>query len=306
MQHKITGRKNENHIMNKRIFHFLAAGIVAVTAIQSCALPTEKKANSEENKKATTTPWHLGIQLWTFHLVSFTSAIDKMDSCGIKYMEAYSGQPLGSISKDSFNIRMSAKSKTVVKKLLEEKGITLFAFGVLNPQSKQEWADIFAFASEMGIKVLSAEPLREDWDYADSLAGNYGIKIAIHDHPKPAPYFQPDSVIAAMKNHPNIYACADIGHWVRSGLDPVKCLQQLAGRIADVHLKDVNAFNNIDADNEILGKGIIDLHAVFSELKRQQYNGQISIEHEQNWYNNVPDVKENITWYNNYMKVLFN
>lgn len=285
---------------------FLLVSIVTGVTMHSCVLQNSDNEKKEETKiSSSVVPWHLGIQLWTFHLVPFITAIEKADSCGLKYLEAYSGHPLGGAFKDSFNIRMLASSKTAIKKLLQDKGMTLVAFGVLNPQSRQEWADIFLFANEMGIKVLSAEPLKEHWDYADSLAGKYGIKIAIHNHPKPAPYYQPDSVIAAMKNHPNIYACADIGHWARSGLDPVKCLQQLKGRIADVHLKDVNAFDKIDADNMILGKGIINLAEVFKELKAQQYKGQISIEHEQNWYNNVPDVKENIIWYNNNMKQIF-
>lgn len=292
--------------MPKRILNFLLAAFTVSVIMYSCVLQnSDKDKRTEIEISSSVAPWQLGIQLWTFHLVPFTVAIEKADSCGLKYLEVYSGHPLGGVYKDSFNIRMSASSKTAVKKLLQKKGMTLVAFGVLNPKSREEWADIFVFANEMEIKVLSAEPMKEHLNYADSLAGTYGIKIAIHNHPKPASFYHPDSVLAAMTHHPNIYACADIGHWARSGLDPVKSLQQLKGRIADVHLKDIDAFDKINADNMILGKGIINLSAIFEELKAQQYNGQISIEHEQNWYNIVPDVKQNIAWYNTEMNNLF-
>jgi len=37
---------------------------------------------------------------------------------------------------------------------------------------------------------------------------------------------------------PRIGACADTGHWVRSGLKPLECLKILQGHIMSVHLHD--------------------------------------------------------------------
>ena len=36
-------------------------------------------------------------------------------------------------------------------------------------------------------------------------------------------------------------SCADIGHWVRSGLQPVECVKILKGRIMSSHMKDLHA-----------------------------------------------------------------
>lgn len=281
---------------------------IILNAILIFLLVLNISCNTKGNSKNTienTPPWHLGIQLWTFHLYPFITAIEKADSCGLTYIEAYSGQSIGSVYSDSFNINMSEKSKNFVKQLLTNKKMILVGFGVLNPSGKNEWDKIFAFANEMGIKILTAEPRQQDLDYADSLAGVYGMKIAIHNHPKPAPYWHPDSVLAALQHHPNIFTCADIGHWERSGLNPVECIQMLKGKIADVHLKDVDGYNKIDANNMVLGNGVINLNGIFIELKKQNYRGQISIEHEQNWLNNIPDVEENIEWYNREMAKLF-
>lgn len=86
-----------------------------------------------------------------------------------------------------------------------------------------------------------------------------------------------------MKGHPNPGACADVGHWVRSGLNVIECLQKLQGHIWNVHLKDIVTFGKVNAEDTIPGKGVIDFNAVFKELKRQGYEGSFSIEHESNW-----------------------
>jgi sugar phosphate isomerase/epimerase len=138
----------------------------------------------------------------------------------------------------------------------------------------------------------------------DSLAGIYNIKVAIHDHPRPSPYWHPDSVIAVTQGHPNIGSCADLGHWARNGLDPVECLKKLEGHIIGVHLKDVKTFNNVNAEDTIVGRGVIDFPAVFRELKRQNFNGMLSIEHESNWYNSLPDILETIRYYNDQVSKL--
>lgn len=51
------------------------------------------------------------------------------------------------------------------------------------------------------------------WDPIDSLAGVYGMNVAIHEHWKgTSAYWYPDSVLDAQKDHPNFGACADLGH----------------------------------------------------------------------------------------------
>ena len=132
----------------------------------------------------------------------------------------------------------------------------------------------------------------------DKMAGEYGIKLAIHDHPNPSPYAHPDSVLEAIQGRPNIGACADLGHWVRNGLNPVECLKKLEGHVYGAHFKDVVKFNDTNAADTVVGKGVIEFDPIFKELKRQNFNGMMSIEHESNWYNNLPDVIQTVKFYN--------
>ncbi|MFB6456624.1 sugar phosphate isomerase/epimerase family protein [Chitinophaga sp. Hz27] len=234
--------------------------------------------------------YKLGVQMWTFRMFSFADALDKVDSAGIKNIEAFWGQDLGAGMKGKFGGDMTDAEKAQVKELLGKKGISMVAMGVIVPQNKAEWIKAFELAKYFGLSYITSEPIKTQWDMVDSLAGAYGIKVAIHDHPNPNPYWSPDSVLAAIQGHQNLGACADIGHWSRNGLNPVECLKKLEGHIYGGHLKDITKFGYTKAEDTVVSKGVIDIPAVFAELKRQNFAGMLSIEHESNWYHNLPDV----------------
>jgi sugar phosphate isomerase/epimerase len=262
------------------------------------AAPESAEATTADTGSAQITDnWKLGVQLWTFRLFTVAQALDKVDSAGVKNIEAFWGQPLGAGMKDSFGIRMSAESKTKLKNLLKEKGISMVAMGVISPATREEWQQAFDLAKDFGLQYITAEPRKSQWDMVDSLAGAYGIKIAIHDHPKPNAYWHPDSVLAAIQGHSNIGACADIGHWARNGLDPVECLKKLEGHVYGVHLKDITVFGQTHAADTIVGRGVINFHPIFAELAHQQFRGMLSIEHESNWLHSLPDVIETVGYY---------
>ncbi len=255
-------------------------------------------AASQTNTANATANWKIGVQMWTFRMFPFMQALDKVDSAGVKYIEAFWGQPLGGGMKDSFGVNMSPESRAKLKQALQSKGIQIVAMGVISPKNKDEWKKSFDLAKEFGLSYITAEPRKDQWNMVDSMAGVYGIKVAIHDHPKPNPYWHPDSVLAAIQGHPNIGDCADVGHWARNGLNPVECLKKLEGHVYGVHLKDIKEFNNTNAADTIVGKGVIDFPAIFAELKRQNFSGMLSIEHESNWYHNLPDVIQTVQYYN--------
>jgi sugar phosphate isomerase/epimerase len=242
--------------------------------------------------------WKIGVQLWTFHFVSFVRAIEKADSAGVKYLEAFPHQPLGFDVPDTFGIKMSEASKEKVKQLLDSKGMHIYAMGVISPRTIDEWKQFFDLAKYFGMSYITCEPRKNQWDAIDSLADIYHINLAIHDHPRPNAYWSPDSVLAAVKGHRHIGSCADIGHWARNGLDPVACLKELKGHIFGVHLKDIDTLGHTRARDLVVGTGAINYPPVFQELKRQHFNGYFSIEREDNWYNNVPDVVATVKFFN--------
>jgi sugar phosphate isomerase/epimerase len=283
---------------------FLLLGFVCLLALTKCnssSSDSNSKTDSTSTKTDTanvTADWKIGVQMWTFRVFTFAEALDKVDSAKVKYIEAFWGQPLGAGLKDSFGIRMSDDSKAKIKQLLQDKGIHIEAMGVIEPKTRDEWKKAFDLAKEFGLSYITAEPRKDQWDMVDSMAGSYGIKVAIHDHPKPDMYWSPDSVLAAIQGHPNLGSCADLGHWARNGVNPVDALKKLAGHVYGVHLKDITKFGDVNASDTVVGKGVIDFPPIFQELKRQNFKGMFSIEHESNWYHSLPDVIETVKFYN--------
>src|SRR3546814_14205632 len=81
-------------------------------------------------------------------------------------------------------------------------------------------------------------------------------KLAIHNHPLPSGYWHPKLISTLLKDRsPLMGACADIGHWVRSGLDPIECLQLLEGRVISFHIKDMNTIGVRSAHDVPWGTG---------------------------------------------------
>lgn len=278
---------------------FISLGMFSVLTCFLIQCKSQSTANANrQNNNAVTDNWKIGIQTWTFRMFTLQEAIEKADSAGIKNIEAFWGQQLSKEVKDTFGIHLSAAGRATLKTLLNAKGISLTAMGVISPRTREEWVQAFDLAKEFGLSYITSEPLKHLWDMIDSLAGKYGIKVAIHEHARPNRYWHPDSVLAAIKNHPNIACCADLGHWARSGLDPVECLKKLEGHVIGVHLKDISTFNDVKAPDVPVGKGVINYPAVFDELARQRFSGMMSIEQESNWYHSLPDVINTVSYYN--------
>lgn len=288
-----------SHIKSNTMKAFASLCLLSIF-IMSCNNNKSTNTNSEASTADTTTVsaanWKIGVQMWTFRMFSVADALNKVDSAGIKNIEAFWGQKLGGDMKGSFGISMSADDRTKLKNLLQQKGIQIVAMGVISPKDSTEWRKAFDLAKEFGLSYITTEPKKDQWDMIDKMGGEYGIKLAIHDHPKPNPYWHPDSVLAAIQGHQNIGDCADVGHWARSGLNPVECLKKLEGHVYGVHLKDIVKFDDTQAADTVVSKGVIDFPAIFAELKRQNFSGMMSIEHESNWYHNLPDVIETVQY----------
>ena len=274
----------------------LATGITTLRCGSSSS--SSGTAGTGANSNSVVSNWKLGIQTWTFRMFTLQEAIAKTDSAGVKHLEAFWGQRLSKDLNDTFGIRLSSSGRAALKDMLKSKGISITAMGVISPRTRAEWVQAFELAKEFGLSYITSEPRKDLWDMIDSLAGNYRIRVAIHEHGRPNPYWHPDSVLAAIKNHPNLACCADLGHWARSGLDPVDCLKKLEGHVIGVHLKDIATFNDLKAADVPVGKGVINYPAVFDELARQRFSGMLSIEQESNWYASLPDVINTVKYYN--------
>ena len=98
---------------------------------------------------------------------------------------------------------------------------------------------------------------------------------------------------AVKGRHKHIGACADLGHYIRSGEDPVKAITLLEGRLFGIHLKDF-AEPKADAKGVILGRGQLDVEGVFKALKKVRFpaDGCLSLEYEEHPEDPLADIRE--------------
>jgi sugar phosphate isomerase/epimerase len=167
-----------------------------------------------------------------------------------------------------------------VKIKLEKAGVKLVSYGVeVIGKNEPAARKLFDFAKVVGIETIVAEPEPDAFDLLDKLTEEYGINIAIHNHPKPSRYWSPDTVLEAVKGRSKrIGACADTGHWMRSGIEPLEAIKKLEGRIVSSHFKDLNTMGG--GHDVVWGTGKGNAKAVLAELHRQGFKGIFSIEYE--------------------------
>jgi len=290
--------------MLKSIMVSAVVGLVAVTGLFAQTAKEKAPANKESKKagapakpgKEKEPQWHLALQAWTYNQLTLFETIDKAKLVGVKYLEAFPGQKLSPEHNNvGFDENLPAADRKLVKEKLKKDGIKLVNYGVCNlGETEQSARKVFDFAKDMGIHTIVAEPDEKLMDVLDKLTKEYDINVAIHNHPKQSHshYWNPDIILAAVKGHSKrIGACADTGHWVRSGLDPVECLKKLDGRIISLHFKDLNEKGENGHDVPY-GTGISNVKAMLAELQRQGFSGVFSIEYEYHEDNPTPEVEK--------------
>ncbi|HPG40692.1 MAG TPA: DUF1080 domain-containing protein [bacterium] len=245
--------------------------------------------------------WKLGSQAYTFNRFTFYEALDKIASLGLHWVEAYPGQALSTENPEAKMIHtMSPELQEQVKQQLAVRGLQLLNYGVVNlPNNEAECRQVFDFAKNMGIETIVAEPPEDAFELIDKLCQEYKIKVAIHNHPEPSHYWNPETVLKVCKDRSKwIGACGDTGHWMRSGIHPVEALRKLQGRIISMHLKDLNEFGNKEAHDVVWGTGKADIKAILAELHKQKFAGAFSIEYEYNWDNSLPEIRPSVAYFN--------
>lgn len=252
--------------------------IVPISNLPESNTNISKQAKKVLRKKVPPN-WKLGIALYAFHTFSFPKQLELADSAGIKYVEGFSFAAAGPELRDSMIMQLSPAGIDKIKKYLVDKKIRMTSIFLTGGNNAGEWEKQFQMAKRLNVEYVTAEPDVKMWNMVDSLAGVYKLKVAIHNHWKGvSAYWSPDSVLAAIKDHPNFGACPDLGHWPKSGIDAVEGLKKLQGHIIGIHLKDIAVFNHPELKDVPIGTGIVDFPAVFRELKRQNYNGYLMIE----------------------------
>jgi sugar phosphate isomerase/epimerase len=249
--------------------------------------------------------WFIGAQAYTFKEFTAFEAIAKTKEAGGNMIEFYPGQILKPGSAEKVGHTMSEASINELKAECARLGVHPVSYGVVGAKTPEDVRSIMSFAKKMGLYSICTESTEQiaAWEAA---AIEFDVRVAFHEHggsmSKPDyKVWNPLYILGVVESRDHrVGACADLGHWCTSNLKPVECLRILNGRIIGVHLKD--KATNGEAAVVVAGKGVVDVAACLDELMRQNFNGNISVEHENDWKDNVSQVRENIDFVKGHKK----
>jgi sugar phosphate isomerase/epimerase len=250
--------------------------------------------------------YFIGCQAWTWNHFTVFEAIEKTAQAGGKVIEFFPGQRL---SPEEPNVAWdhNASPETIqkVKDRLAQFHIKAVNYGVVGiPKDEAGARKVFEFAKALGLRAITTESV-DAIDTFEPLVKEYDIMVAFHDHPKQPnnPNYRmwdPNYILEVVKNRDHrIGACADTGHWVRSGLRPIDCLRILKGHIISSHLKDLNEMGP-GAHDVPFGEGVSDVPGILDELTHQGFTGNISVEYEYEMDRSMPMVAQCIGYVRGY------
>jgi len=229
---------------------------------------------------------NLGIQIYSLRGYPVDVALQHARDLGFRFVEFFSGM---------YPINSTPEQIDAMTKQLADLGLTLTAHGV-NGFGGDADANrkVFQFAKAAGIPTITADPAPEAFASLDELVKEFDIRIAIHNHGPKHRYNKVIDVLRAIENRDTrIGACADLGHYIRSGENPVEVIRLLKGRLYGVHLKDFQDMQE-KTKGVILGKGHLDVPAVFAALEQVGFpaDGALSLEYEENPQDPLADIRE--------------
>lgn len=285
--------------MTRTINFFLAISCFVLLAACNNSASTEAKVPTDSVTVNPETDWNFGVALWTFHNVNFPRSLELVDSAGLKFIEPNTFHATGPDLKDTLVGMLSPAGLEKLKAMINAKGLTCQSIYINGDTTLASWVKQFEIAKQLGVRFVTTEPPLNMWDALDSVAGAYGVKVAIHEHWRGmSHYWNPDTTLMALKGHPNFAVCADLGHWPKSGINPLDAVKKLEGHIIGVHFKDIAKYDDPTLVDVRAGTGVVDFPAILAELKRQGFRGNIYIERDSvEQPNNLESVKATVKYY---------
>ena len=237
-------------------------------------------------KAAQAAGYPVGLQIYSLRGFSVDDALMHCHDLGVSNVEFYPGM---------YDPKSTAEQIAAMNDKMEGLGIRASAHGV-NRLSKDHEANkrLFQFAKAAGIKNLTADPDPDSFESLDSLVKEFDIRVAIHNHGPRHRYNKVVDTLRAIEKHDErIGACADLGHYIRSGEKPEDVIHALKGRLYGIHLKDFAEMQD-KTHGVILGKGHMNVERTFAALKDVNFpeDGALSLEYEENPKDPIADIRE--------------
>ncbi len=241
-------------------------------------------------------PFALGMASYTFREFPTDKAIEMTVRLGLK-----------KIAFKDFHLKLDSTpdliSATVAK--VKAAGLDLYGGGVIYMRNEAEVNNAFEYAKRAGMRIIIGVPNHDLLPLVNRKVQEYDIRVAIHNHgPGDKVYPTPQSAhekIASLDRRLGL--CIDVGHTMRSGIDPSEPALKYADRLMDVHIKDCTAAR-AEGETVEIGRGVIDIPKFLRTLQKINYSGSVSLEYEKDAKDPLPGAAESIGYLRGVLRTL--
>lgn len=245
--------------------------------------------------------WRLGITAYTFHRYTLFETIEKTDQLGLAYLGGLDFQKVSKDIDKNFNADLSDEELKAVRLKLDDAGVRLLTcFYSVIPGDEEGCRKVFEFARKMGIETLISEPPLEALDTIERFCDEYKINLAIHNHDQKASpnYWSPEAVMKVCENRgPRVGVCADVGYWMRSGVDPVAAASTIGERLLVVQMHDLHELTS-EGHDVPWGTGAGPVRAFLEELHRLNLQPKMfGLEYSYDWMDSMPEVEQSARFF---------
>jgi sugar phosphate isomerase/epimerase len=224
-------------------------------------------------------PYHLAMASHSFHELNVDRLLPRIAEMNLSRVE-FNDRHVSVFASDRDLARFEAR--------LEEAGIDEISmytsrFG----ETEDEARRVFEFAEKAGLRFFAAAPPPEQLPMLSELAGAHGVPLALHNSSgERSPYRSIADVRAALKAHPNLSACLDLGHFALAGTDPARAVQALGDRALEIHAKDLTTFDRVEGENPytVVGQGRVDWNALFDAFDATGFDGWLTLEYQADFW----------------------
>jgi sugar phosphate isomerase/epimerase/type 1 glutamine amidotransferase len=245
--------------------------------------------------------WPLGVTAYTFHRYTLFETIEKTDALGVAYLGGLDFQKVGGGIDKNFNADLSDEELKAVRLKLDDAGVRLLTcFYSRIPGDEDGCRKVFEFARKMGIETLISEPPLEALDTIEKFCDAYDINLAIHNHDEKASphYWSPEAIMKVCEGRsPRIGVCADIGYWMRSGLDPVAGVSTIGKRLMVVQMHDLHELSP-EGHDVPWGTGAGRSREFLEAIHRQGITPKMfGLEYSYDWMDSMPEVEQSARFF---------
>ena len=247
--------------------------------------------------------WRLGMTAYSLHKYTLFEAVDKTGQLGLSYIGGLSFQKVSKETPKNFDYQLSDDELKQIRLRLDSAGVRLLTYYIHRiPGDDADCRKVFEFGRKMGIETFISEPLPEALDTIERFCDEYDINLAIHNHGQEASpqYWRPEGILEVCRGRSKrIGACADLGYWIRAGIDPIEAARALGDRLITLQVHDLHELGS-EGHDVPWGTGAARTEAFVKEVHQLGIKPTMfGLEYSYDWLDSMPEMAECIDFFDN-------